>query len=627
MRLGVVAACALLLLGHWFERPALAQGAGDQTPQIVWEVKSRFRLFRNERDFERQLAAQRGDGVLAAEERLARASDGRGWARDLIGQLCLDAAGRITESCVRDGKRENYLAPADHRIGAVIANAPAAAACTWTFEDGDSPPQKITLACDEEVRLWVRHGRPTSAAVELIPYEGAIQEARTEIRVRDVLIVGIGDSIASGDGNPDRPIALSDDGFCFRRFLAGGSGDYFRPGRAGFRGDKTCDTATPKADSDWGKHGAGWLSPACHRSLYSYQTRTALALAVEHPHVAVTYVPLGCTGATMAEGMLGAQRAREVVCSGGSGSCAGTVPSQIGELRKIVAAARRSPDAVLLTIGGNDILFSALVAHGIIGTSTERTLFDHAGLIASVADAQKMLNRELPVAFAKLRAALKPLVGGELSRVVFVSYGHPGLLGGAPCPGGRDGFDIHPAFAVDARRMQQVSQFVSEQFLPRLKALALCEGGILCSEPASDRMTFVDGHARAFADHGFCAHAQDDPVFDRECFSPAGNSFQESAIAGATDPLVCNRSVREFRAYAARGRWIRTANDSYFTAMTYPEGLPSTLQPSDIHDATWGALSAVYGGALHPTAEGHAAMADAALPALREVLGLPAPTQ
>jgi nicotinic acid mononucleotide adenylyltransferase len=48
------------------------------------------------------------------------------------------------------------------------------------------------------------------------------------------------------------------------------------------------------------------------------------------------------------------------------------------------------------------------------------------------------------------------------------------------------------------------------------------------------------------------------------------------------------------------------------------------MQPSDIHDATWGILSAVYGGAIHPTAEGHAAMADAALPAATSVLRLDA---
>jgi hypothetical protein len=59
--------------------------------------------------------------------------------------------------------------------------------------------------------------------------------------------------------------------------------------------------------------------------------------------------------------------------------------------------------------------------------------------------------------------------------------------------------------------------------------------------------------------------------------------------------------------------------------MTYPDGLPSVLQPADIHDATWGILSAVYGGAVHPTAEGHAAMADAALPVMRSLLEIPQP--
>jgi hypothetical protein len=140
-------------------------------------------------------------------------------------------------------------------------------------------------------------------------------------------------------------------------------------------------------------------------------------------------------------------------------------------------------------------------------------------------------------------------------------------------------------------------------------------------------MTFVDAHQRLFADHGFCARAGTDPPFDLECFSATGESFRKDPVDGAVRPLACERSVSEFRPYASRARWIRTANDSYFTAMTYPEGLPASLQPNDIHDATWGVASAVYGGAMHPTAEGHAAIADAALPAAREILGLSAPTQ
>ena len=86
--------------------------------------------------------------------------------------------------------------------------------------------------------------------------------------------------------------------------------------------------------------------------------------------------------------------------------------------------------------------------------------------------------------------------------------------------------------------------------------------------------------------------------------------------------MLCGRSAGEYRAYLPRARWIRDANDSYFAAMTYPQGLPSSSQPTDIHDATWGILSAVYGGAVHPSAEGHAAMADAALPAVASVLQL-----
>jgi hypothetical protein len=89
--------------------------------------------------------------------------------------------------------------------------------------------------------------------------------------------------------------------------------------------------------------------------------------------------------------------------------------------------------------------------------------------------------------------------------------------------------------------------------------------------------------------------------------------------------MTCGYPASEFRPYASRARWIRTANDSYFTAMTYPEGLPAVLQPSDLHDAIWGVFAAVYGGAVHPTAEGHAAMADAALPVARQVLGVSAP--
>jgi hypothetical protein len=206
-----------------------------------------------------------------------------------------------------------------------------------------------------------------------------------------------------------------------------------------------------------------------------------------------------------------------------------------------------------------------------------------------------------------------------MERVVFTSYGNPALSSEGPCPGGRDGFDVHPAFGVDAERLSRAVAFVQDRFFPTLKAIVTCDRG---GCPASDTMTFVDGHQAAFAGHGFCVRAESDPPFDRECFLPDGKSFTASLVEGATDPLVCDPSVTAFRTYSSRARWIRTPNDVYFAAMTFPEGVSAAIRPSSLHDATWGVLSAVYGGAIHPSAEGHAAMADAALAGAKSALGL-----
>jgi hypothetical protein len=229
-----------------------------------------------------------------------------------------------------------------------------------------------------------------------------------------------------------------------------------------------------------------------------------------------------------------------------------------------------------------------------------------------VDEARTALSRDVPRRFAALRTALAPLLGGDLSRVVFTSYANPARQNDQPCVSGPDGFDIHPAFNADPARMANVEAFVEDEFLPQLKNLVLSSSG--------GAITFVDQHQPVFGQHSVCARGPADPAFDRECFSIRGESFNTDPVSGATAPMACGRSPGDFRAYSPRQRWIRTANDSYFAAMTYPQGYGSA--PSDIHDALWGVLSAVYGGAVHPTAEGHAAMADAALPATINVLGL-----
>lgn len=606
--------------------PAAAQDATAAPLQITWEVRNRFRLFREERDFQLQVEAMRAGTILAAEDALEIQSDGRGWARNTVNRLCIDRSGRVSEPCTRDGVKESYLAPVDHPVTVRLAGVlPVGATCAWTFDDGQGPRQS-TLDCAEPINLRVPQGHATAVTVDVSSGADAPQRVTTEIAVRDILIAGLGDSVASGEGNPDKQIALADEGFCFQSYLGGPGSEYFRPSRAGYKGGRACGSSGQL--QTWQRYSAVWLNPACHRSLYSYQTRTALALAIRYPHIAVTYLPLACTGATIADGLLGSQRARECLVTKSGVDCQGKVNAQLAELRDALASAkRRQPDRkldlVLLSVGANDIGFSELVANVIVDSGTERALFKRTGVLGSVEDSRAALTNDLPRAFSKLRGALKPLVG-DLSRVIYVSYANPVLANGTVCPGGRAGFDVHPSFNANPERLNNAARFVQSEFLPRLKDLALCQSGILCRNPGSDRMTFVDAHQAAFANHGFCARASTDPEFDQACFSAKGDSFVNDPVTAASQPLVCGRGASEFRAYLPRARWIRDANDSYFAAMTYPQGLPASAQPSDIHDATWGVLSAVYGGAVHPTAEGHAAMADATLPAAISLLRLDA---
>jgi hypothetical protein len=600
-------------------RAAPLAGTGDF--HISWEVKNRFRLFRREADFMRMAAAS-GD------------SQGLGWAKDIVANLCVDSSGNLMPTCQRDGAKENYLSPADHRIGVKLTGTvPQGATCSWSFDDGQGALRQNDAPCEGEIILRVPYGRTTVATVDVPLGDGTAQRMVAEIAVRDLLIAGMGDSIAAGEGNPDKAVEL-DGTFCFKRFLRGGSagGQYFRPGRAGYTEDRSCESgpSSSAAASDWARHGARWMSPGCHRSLYSYQVRTALELAIEQPHMAVTLLPLACTGAAIGAGMFGSQAIDDCPWVVGIDSCSGTSPSQLVELKDLLAAARkqnpqRGLDLVMLTVGANDINFAGMVANVIVEAQTERLLLREGGSIASVPDTQKRLDSDLPDEFAQLRTALKPYVGGNLARVVYVSYGNPAMQSAdKPCPGSRDGFDVHPAFGTDAERLRATAEFVDTKFLPKLRALATCDGAKSCHDPMTDRMAYVDAHQPAFAQHGMCVHAPDDPDFDRDCFSTTGNSFETDLTKGADNPMACGRPASDYLPYMPRGRWIRTANDSYFTAMTYPEGMPAMLKPSDIHDAIWGVLSAVYGGAVHPSAEGYAAMADAALPAARDVLGLPA---
>src|ERR1700712_5490152 len=149
-RLRSIILCALLvpaLPARW----AAAQGAADAPVQISWEVRNRFRLFREERDFLLHTESARGRSILASEQALELQSDGRGWARNTVNRLCIDLTGRVSEPCTRDNVKESYLTPTEHPVTVRLTGpVPVGATCAWSFDDGDAP-RLSTFDCADPV--------------------------------------------------------------------------------------------------------------------------------------------------------------------------------------------------------------------------------------------------------------------------------------------------------------------------------------------------------------------------------------------------------------------------------------------------------------------------------------------
>ena len=154
-----IAAAILTVLSLAISASASAQPASDSPFRIEWEVKNRFRLFREEKDFLLHADALSGQSILESEFDLAEQSEGRGWARNMVGRLCIDAGGAIVQSCNRDGVRENYLNPAEYRIGFRLTGA-GASICAWHFARGDGSVRDVRSICDNEATSRSLPGLP-----------------------------------------------------------------------------------------------------------------------------------------------------------------------------------------------------------------------------------------------------------------------------------------------------------------------------------------------------------------------------------------------------------------------------------------------------------------------------------
>jgi hypothetical protein len=186
------------------------------------------------------------------------------------------------------------------------------------------------------VRLTIR--RPDNSVV--LDEQGRGDPFRQDVVVKDYLIVSIGDSFASGEGNPD-----------IRGYLS-----YF---------------PYPIPGQWWVDSRPRWQDARCGRSVWGGPAQAAIAIESSDRHTSVTFLSFACSGSTidtpfwkgneidkyLGVGILRPYRGSEAP-DDYSYEESTFVPSQIDQLR--AAVGERPIDALIISGGGNDIRFGTV---------------------------------------------------------------------------------------------------------------------------------------------------------------------------------------------------------------------------------------------------------------------------
>ncbi len=592
--------------------------------EISWRVENPFRFFADAKvtDIHRHITRKVGNtsSPILASERLLAARHPFGWAEGAFRQTCWDLRRQSHTAC---GSLREFVFPKSHRIVARFGDgSPARATCTWRLEKRIGRAWKgraIRRPCHEAVRMDVPY--PTGARITVRTSDG--RAANTTVQVPDVFVVGLGDSYASGEGNPDRPVRWRDD-------RAASFGRIRDLDLSGYPSRKS--TSIRYQGRQMIGPSAFWLSQPCHRSLYSHQLRVALQLALEDPHRAVTFLGLSCSGAEISTGLLtpwkGVERfsvrqrrsqigdAAVAQCGGrryrvrdyaSSFTDGGRVPSLDGlALQRCPPERARKIDLVLLNIGGNDIGFAKLVAYSILKERTPlRRLSQATDQVFAPRDALQRFG-ELRSRFKLLRRALHNhlhIPWSESRRIVLTAYPTIAVrsdgrsICGAENQAGLDGF---PGYRLDPRRAAR-AEAVASRLNDLMREIAHKYG-----------WRFVNAHRAQFAGRGICAGIEG-----------GGSRVQdELRLPRWTGRNWFPYRPSLYRPYSQRQRWMRTSNDAFLTAhIDLSSDVRQRLRRGRRRNGPQDLLKAsTFGGAFHPTAEGQAAIADSVLPLARKVI-------
>lgn len=567
-------------------------------PQLEWKLKNNFPFFKSAEALSRYTKAT----ATPLENYRANIAANPAIMESLIGEVRWKNGSydhrRIFHSTEEDIE---LRLPDTGKPCSVIAEIPGSSRTWSTTCDGKT--QVIALPVDVETPISIRQTDVT-----------LVQEV---IRVREKVLIGLGDSYASGEGNPDIPARHHADA----PHDEGDDGSKrARPGALRFgwvRGYR----ASQQAD---------WLDHQCHRSLYSHQVQAAAAYAIRHPQELVRFGFWSCAGAEIVDGLLVAQRnppggdadrvAQSQIDAAVTSLCKVPPARQPLNLAGItlfrpfdphdgssITIARceggtlKKPDVVMLTIGGNDIDFSSVVLWALSpsgGSSLwkdfrKKNLHPKSPREAAV----PISSGHLVARYRLLQTVLDESLGLSShhgSSVLPLVYPDPLIDGSRPCvtSSSMGAQSLAETFYANRYSAWNITSTDSRQIAQHLTAPL--QSAVLATARLRNWRP-VHGHLDDFKQHGFCAH---DPAVTLN----GQYTFPRYAVLG--QPRWEDVRPIDWKPYQSRPRWFRMPNDSFLTQIRH------CAQDLCLADKER------FFGTAHPTAEGHARMADAYLSAL-----------
>lgn len=285
------------------------------------------------------------------------------------------------------------------------------------------------------------------------------------VTLKDVLLVSVGDSVASGEGNPD--------------------------------------TLGPRQVGPFPFYKPKWEDQQCHRTALAGPAQAAIRMEKRDPHSSVTFLHLACSGAEIDTGLLEPYEGIEPKIDGVE------QPKKKAQLEDAVTlASGRKIDSLLVSIGANNMGFGNIVKACLALTDCHTTDQVPGGGDNASAIYTKGVAK-LPALYRQLDGKLDELgKAGKIDKVFISEYYDVSQFDdGATCTGQtpqeRAGNRNPENAAVDGFTKGEMA-WTHDVVTPGINK-AVADAAAAANQTAGPAWTVVDGIDEDFAKHGYCA--------------------------------------------------------------------------------------------------------------------------